>query len=59
MNKRNNPPTKFIISKNDETGEYIIYNQERIKEASLKPKNGILHFTIARIQRTFTLQIQE
>ncbi len=52
-------PTKFIISKNDETGEYTIYNQERIKETSLKPKNGILHFTIARIQRTFTLQIQE
>lgn len=54
-----NIPTKFIISKNPTTWEYTIYNQDRIKETSLKAKNGILQFTIPKIQRTFTLQVKE
>lgn len=53
-----NLPTKLIISKNP-AWEYTILNQDWVKETSLKAKNGILNFSIPRIQRTFTLQVQE
>ncbi len=54
-----NIPTKFIISKDPNSGEYTIYNQDRVKETALKAKNGILQFSIPRIQRNFTLQVKE
>lgn len=51
-------PRKLIISK-EQNWQYAILNQDRIKETSVKIKNGILQFNIPSLQKTFTLQIQE
>lgn len=51
-------PSKLIISK-EQNWQYAIYNQDRVKETSVKIKNGILQFSIPSLQKTFTLQIKE